>query len=84
MKVLVSALALISFSAFALSPATKVPPVPNAPTDPLYQESADQSRGAIIEKKATADKKKFKPKHSLQEDEKEAKLLEQKDESAAD
>ena len=76
-------MSMMSLSALAMSPVTK-PIVPNAPADPLYQESADQSRGAIVEKKATADKKKFKPKHSLKADEKEAELLEQKDESAAD
>jgi hypothetical protein len=76
-------MSIMSLSALAMSPAVK-PAVPNAPTDPLYQESADQTHGAIVDKKATADKKKFKPKQTLEKDEKEAELLEQKDESAAD
>lgn len=74
-----SLIAMISLSAFAVSPAKKP-----APTDPLYQESADQTRGAKIDKKDRADKKKFKAKHTLQEDEKEAELLEQRDESSAE
>lgn len=70
---------MISVSAFSLSPAKKVP---NAPTDPLYQESADQSRGAIVEKKIIKNKKKFKPEQSVQKDIKEAEELEQRDESS--
>lgn len=77
MKAFALLLALMTVSAFAV-PAAKKP----APTDPLYQQSYDLNRGTKIDKQSTAQKKKFKAKHTLQEDVKEAELLEQKDESS--
>lgn len=80
MKLLCLLLLLIfSFAALALPPAAKKP----APTDPLYQSSSDLNRGTKIDKQKTENKK-FKGKHSLKEDIKEAELLEQKDESSPD
>lgn len=70
-------ISLFSLSALAITPAEKKP----APTDPLFQQSSDLKRGTKIDKQKTH-KKKFKAKHSLESDVKEAELLEQKDESS--